>query len=86
MCHICDNIRVTDSTSATASGTVTVSVVDVNDETPVIAGGSSFSVTVNEGQNSGTTITIPSFSASDADSGDTISYAISGQFSVSFWI
>ena len=73
---ICVLSRAT-STNRTHEATLTVSIIDVNDEVPVIAG--SFTASIEEGQPSGTVVPT-AFNASDADENDALTFSISGSY------
>lgn len=65
------SIQVSDGTNNSATETITINITDVNDEVPVIT--SSNTVSVDENQVSTLTVT-----ATDADAGDALTYALSG--------
>ncbi|XP_021371826.1 cadherin-23-like isoform X5 [Mizuhopecten yessoensis] len=66
-------ITATDGGGLVGTGTVTVSVTDVNDNIPVCSP-SAYSSTVSESSSTGDTVT--TLSCSDGDTGDTITYSV----------
>lgn len=71
------HLSVSDGTN-TASGSMTINVADVNDETPVL-NSASYTATVAETAASGTSLVLsPSLTVSDGDAGDTYSFSLSG--------
>ncbi|XP_033745650.1 LOW QUALITY PROTEIN: protocadherin Fat 4-like [Pecten maximus] len=66
-------VTATDGGSLVGTGTVTVSVTDVNDNIPICSP-SAYSSTVSESSSTGTTVT--TLACSDGDTGDTITYSV----------
>ncbi|XP_060575670.1 protocadherin-3-like isoform X2 [Ruditapes philippinarum] len=77
-------VKATDSADAVGTATVVITVTDVNEAAPTF-GATSFSVCVTDGSAADTSVT--TFSATDEDSGDTITYSInSGDTNTNFKI
>jgi hypothetical protein len=77
-------VRVTDNSGATDNQTITVTVQNTNDNTPVIisnSGGATAGISVNENSTAVTTVV-----ATDADAGSTLIYSISGTDAGAFTI
>jgi parallel beta-helix repeat protein len=69
-------VQVRDTAGATASSTITVNLIDQNDNSPIIVsngGGSSASISLAENTTSVTTVL-----ATDADAGTSVQYSVSG--------
>ena len=68
------------SLNGSTAGNLRISIIDVNDEEPIITG--TFTANINEEAGEGTIIP-ECFTASDADNDDVLKYSLSGMYNIS---
>lgn len=74
--------RVSDGTSGVVTGTITVDVININDETPTISA-TTFIASIAENQSPGTVVpfslTITDADATDTSLGEKLTYSLEGR-------